>query len=393
MFRRIFISIISVFLFISATFAQKQKSVGADEILQKVSAKLSSLKTLKYQYHQEYNYASEAYLAESKAESYLEFTSFDSVLGLKFRFDNPNVFIAYNGSEIFVLNKKDKTIKVESKPKSESLAAYTYLQFSPLMWRNALPKIIADKTISKSIGEIKINKISHYLIECILDKAFIDSGNGEIRPMTADRKTVYRLTVDKKNFMPIEIYRGNNINQDFNKATFSEIVENPPPPIENSWYYSTYLNEYKYAEPPKDNLIKAGETAFEINLPLFGTNKTASLSQFKGKIVLLDFWIFHCGGCQSSVPKLNALQKKYKDKDFALLTVNVTDSEKMIQLFIEKTKAEFPILHQGEAVGKQYGVLFFPTVVLIGRDGKVVYSGVFDQAKIEALIDKNLTED
>ncbi|HMS40879.1 MAG TPA: TlpA disulfide reductase family protein [Pyrinomonadaceae bacterium] len=392
MSKQILIFIISALFLVSDVSAQRQKSVTPDEVLQKVFIKLSSLKTLKYQYLQEYNYASEAYFAESKAESYLEFTSFDSVLGLKFRFENPNGFIAYNGTEIFILNKKDKTIKVESKPKIESLTSSSYLQFSPLMWRNALPKIISDKTIPKKIGETEINNISYYLVEFVIDKAYIDSGNGEIKPLTLDRKTVYRLTVDKKNFMPIEVYRGNNINQDFNKTTFSEIVENPPPPTENSWYYSTYLNEYKYAEQPKDNLIKAGETAFEISLPLFGTNKMASLSQFKGKVVLLDFWIFHCGSCQSSVPKLNALQRKYKDKDFVLLTVNVTDSEKQIQLFIEKTKSEFPILHQGEVIAKKYGVLFFPTVVLIGKDGKVVYSGVFDQAKIAELIDKKLSE-
>ena len=385
MLRKIIISLILTLILGSLSLGQK--SISADEILQKTSAKLSSLKTIKYKYHQEYNYKSEAYFAESSAESFLEFTSLESVIGLKFQFSNPNSFITYNGSEVFQLNKKEKTIRVEAKPKSESLAASSYLAFAPLMWRNVLPKIIADKTIVKAIRDAGMNT---YVIEFALDKAYIDSGNGNILPMTVDRKSIYRLTVDNKSFLPIEAYRGTNANEDFNKATFSEIVENPTSPTENSWYYSTYLNEYKYAEPPKDNLIKTGAVAHEISLPIFAMDKTVSLSDYKGKVILLDFWIFHCGGCQASVPKLNALQEKYKGKDFQLLTVNITDSEKQIQLFIEKTKSEFPILHQGESIAKQYGIWFYPTVVLIGKDGKVIYSGEFAEKKIEDLINQNL---
>ncbi len=238
MLRKIIISLILTLILGSLSLGQK--SISADEILQKTSAKLSSLKTIKYKYHQEYNYKSEAYFAESNAESFLEFTTLESVIGLKFQFSNPNSFITYNGSEVFQLNKKDKTIRVEAKPKSESLAASSYLAFAPLMWRNVLPKIIADKSIIKAIRDAGMN---NYVIEFVLDKAFIDSGNGEILPMTIDRKSIYRLTIDNKSFLPTEAYRGTNANEDFNRATFSEIIENPTPPIENSWYYSTYLNE------------------------------------------------------------------------------------------------------------------------------------------------------
>lgn len=388
--RKIIISILLILIFVLIAVAQNSKTLSAEAVLQKTAAKLSSLKTIKYKYHQEYNYASEAYLAESKADCFLEFTSLETNLGLKFQFRDDNSSIVYNGSEIFQLNEKGKTIKVESKPKSDRLDSSTYLQFSPLMWRNVLPKIIADKSISKSISETKVNNENFYLVEFALDKAFIDSGNGKILPMTLDRKTIYRLTIDKQNYLPIEIYRGNNVNQDFNKTTYSELVENPNPPTATSWYYSAYLNEYKYAEPLKDNLIKTGEVAYEINLPMFETDKRVSLNDYKGKIVLLDFWIFHCGYCQSSVPKLNALQNKFKDKNFDLLAVNATDSKELINLFIKNTKSKLSILYQGEEVAKKYGVVGYPTVVLIGKDGKVLYSGGFDQTKIENLINQNL---
>lgn len=374
--------------FVLNSFAQTQKTISAEEILQKTSAKLASLKTIKYKYHQEYNYKSESYFAESNAESLLDFSASDSSIGLRFQFDNQNSFIAYNGSETFNLNKKNKTINVEAKPQAESLSSSSYLQFALPMWRNILPQIIADKSIVKAIRDAGMNT---YVIEIDLDKAFIESGLGtKIMPMTLDRKTIYLLTVDNKTFLPLEVYRGNNVNEDFNKVTFSEINENPSLPTENSWYYSTYLNEYKYAAQPKDNLIKTGEMSYEINLPLYSSGKNVSLEDYKGKIVLLEFWIFHCGYCQAAAPKLNDLQKKYKDKNLQILAVNIADSEKQIGLFIEKFKPEFPILYQGETIAKQYGVYFYPTIVLVGKDGKVIYSGEFDKAKIETLINQNL---
>ena len=84
------------------------------------------------------------------------------------------------------------------------------------------------------------------------------------------------------------------------------------------------------------------------------------------------------------------MQTKYKGKDFKLLTVNVTDSTELIKLFIKNTKAKFPILYKGEEVAQKYGVVNYPTVVLLGKDGRVIYSGGYDKAKIEELINKNL---
>nr|HQU84092.1 hypothetical protein [Pyrinomonadaceae bacterium] len=84
-------------------FSQSNLST-ADEVLRKTSAKLASLKTLKYKYRQEYNYASESYFRETSAEGFLDFAPVESVHGLRFQFTNQDIFIAYNGSESFNLS-------------------------------------------------------------------------------------------------------------------------------------------------------------------------------------------------------------------------------------------------------------------------------------------------
>lgn len=386
------ISLIAGLLFFTNYSAAAQNPARtADEILQRSFEKLSKLKALRYAYHQEYNYASEGYLNESNAETYLEFTPVDGAIGVVFQFSNADHFETYNGSEYFYLNKKDKTIRVEPKATADGLNNKIFLQFTPLMLKNALPKVVADKTITRSFSETTTpggEKV--YVVEFALNKAFIDSGLGAIRPLTLDRKMVYRLTIRQSDYMPVEVYRGNNVNSDFNRTTYSLIDENPPRPAETSWYYSTYLNEYKYAKPPVDNLIKPGTAAPVIPLPLFPKNEITSLGQFRGKLVLLDFWIFHCGYCQESVPKLNALQQKYKDSEFKLLTVNIGDTASLINLFIDKTKPQFAILQNGDEMARLYGVTGYPTVVLIGKDGTVLYSGGFDREKLDELIAKHL---
>jgi thiol-disulfide isomerase/thioredoxin len=301
----------------------------------------------------------------------------------------PDAFITYNGAQLFKLNKLEKTIRVESKPPIETLSSSSWLQFAIPMWRNVLPKIIADKTIPKTL---KLTTEGNYLVEFSLDRAFIESGlKNEILPIEIERKSVYRLTIDKTRFLPFEVYRGNNVNDDFNRVRLTQIIENPPDRVENSWFYSTYVGEYKPATPPADNLIKAGAAPFGFDLPLFGKEKSINLDDFKGQLVLLEFWIFHCGACQAAVPKLNKLDERYSDNGLKILAVNINDSPAHIKLFSETLKPEFPLLQNGESVAKQYGVSFYPTVVLIGKDGTVIYSGVFDEAKIDKLIGENIT--
>lgn len=370
--------------------AQGSGKLSADTVLRKTLTKLLAIKTIKYKYHQEYDYASEGYKAESKADTFLEFTPLDNVIGLKFQFRNDDRFIAYNGSEVFELKEKDKTIKVESNPNVQDLSYRTHMSYGPLMLRNALPTIIADKSVVKSVTETRTSSGRFYVIEFVLDKKYIDSGIGNILPMTIDRKTVYRVTVDKTSFMPVEVFRGNNVNKDFNRTTYSDIAENPTPPVETSWFYSTYLDTYQHAKPPENKLIKKGEVAADWTLPMYRTGGATSLNDFDGKVVLLDFWIFHCGACQDSVPRLNALQAKYKNKDFKLLTVNIADSPKLIDLFVKKAKPKFPILYNGKDLAEKYGVTAYPTAILIGKEGNVLYAGGFDAKVLDELIGKSL---
>lgn len=377
-----------ILLCVFTALASGQNQMSADAVLKKSADKLTALKTVKYKYKRELNYASEKFFAESIADSFLDFTTSNNVLGARFQFNGKDYISIFNGSEQFDLSKKDKTISVNNKPTLNDLSSSSYMGGSPITLKNLFPTLIENKAIAKTLTETTLNGAKVYVIEFSLENQWFNK-LGQLAPAELKNKHTYRISIRQNDFLPVEMLQKLN-DTDFMKSSMSEIEPNAAAPVESSWYYSSYLNEYAYAKPPENKLIKAGETAPEINLPLFATDKLISLNDYKGKLVLLDFWIFHCGYCQESVPKLNALQKKYKNKDFKLLTINVHDTKDLIELFIKTKKAEFEILYKGEDTATKFGVSGFPTVFLIGKDGKIIYSGSYDAQKLDDLIAKNL---
>jgi len=160
--------------------------------------------------------------------------------------------------------------------------------------------------------------------------------------------------------------------------------------------YATFVIPKGYHPPlkkfEKPAFLAKGTTAPDWTL--FDLNgKKTSLSDMKGKVVLLDFYFIGCGGCMLSLKPLNNLHKKYKDK-VVIASLTAQDSEKNVKAF----KKAYNILYAGYTgaadVVKQYNVTAFPTFYFISQDGKVenVIEGYEDdfELKTAAIIDELL---
>lgn len=104
------------------------------------------------------------------------------------------------------------------------------------------------------------------------------------------------------------------------------------------------------------------------------TGKKVNLSEFRGKVVLLNFWATWCGPCKAEMPSLNNLYNEYKDKGFVVLAVSVDTSEKPVKSFAREHKLAFPVLlDKDKAVSfDEYAVLGLPTTFLIDKTGIVI---------------------
>ncbi len=123
--------------------------------------------------------------------------------------------------------------------------------------------------------------------------------------------------------------------------------------------------------------------------------KQVTLSKYRGKVVLLDFWAINCGGCKIELPWYVEFQKKYKDKGLALVGLDMYgESPDLIRPFTEKWHLDYPVAVGTDAIGDRFGLKEMPLTLLIDRDGKVAvsHSGVVDKDSFERDIQQLLEE-
>jgi thiol-disulfide isomerase/thioredoxin len=103
------------------------------------------------------------------------------------------------------------------------------------------------------------------------------------------------------------------------------------------------------------------------------SGKMVSLKDFRGKVILLNFWASWCGPCKREIPSLERLYQKRYDKGFKIVAVNAErSSASQIASFAEKYRMSFPILlnPQGD-VANNYWVRAIPTSFLLDKKGKI----------------------
>jgi peroxiredoxin len=134
----------------------------------------------------------------------------------------------------------------------------------------------------------------------------------------------------------------------------------------------------KEAENPVTSLFEntgglIGQAAPELMLrDLDG--QLQQLSQFEGKVVLLNFWATWCPPCREEMPSMQALQQRFGDQGLVVLAVNTEENGALaVAAFLEKYSYSFPILLDPEAEAQNaYGVFRFPESFIIDRNGVIV---------------------
>jgi peroxiredoxin len=105
-----------------------------------------------------------------------------------------------------------------------------------------------------------------------------------------------------------------------------------------------------------------------------GNGQTVHLSDYKGKVVLLDFWATWCGPCKIEIPWFMEFEQQFKDRGFAVLGVSMDeDGWKAINPYVKNMKVNYRVLLGNDEVGGLYGGLdSLPTTFLIDRQGRIV---------------------
>ncbi len=97
-----------------------------------------------------------------------------------------------------------------------------------------------------------------------------------------------------------------------------------------------------------------------------------TLSQLKGKVVLLDFWATWCGPCRESIPHLIQLYNDYQGKGLELIGMDVDKGDvETVRKFVKSMDIPYPIVVASDDVARNYRVNGIPTTILIDKEGNI----------------------
>ena len=117
--------------------------------------------------------------------------------------------------------------------------------------------------------------------------------------------------------------------------------------------------------------------------------RNVDLKQYRGKVVLLNFWATWCAPCQIELPRFAAWQKKYASDGFQVLAVSMDDTEAPVRRTVRRLRLNFPVIMGDPKLGESYGgVLGLPRTFVLDRNGRIAaeFKGDTDLAVMEAQI-------
>lgn len=143
-----------------------------------------------------------------------------------------------------------------------------------------------------------------------------------------------------------------------------------------SEYEDANVEEEQDPEEMLKTGLKSGEKAPDFQLQNLD-GETVSLSDFRGKKVVLNFWATWCPPCREEMPEMQSYYAEHTNGRFEIIAVNATSTEqsggKAVQPFVEELGLTFPVLMDTEGtVSDQFEVMFYPTTYLLDESGVII---------------------
>lgn len=116
--------------------------------------------------------------------------------------------------------------------------------------------------------------------------------------------------------------------------------------------------------------------------------KLHKLSDYRGKVVFLNFWATWCPPCRAEIPSMERLNEVLGNKDFVMLAINTDENVKDLEAFVKETPHNFTVLSDADGkIQNLYKVFKFPETFVLDRQGRIVehFVGARDWSSTEAL--------
>ncbi len=122
----------------------------------------------------------------------------------------------------------------------------------------------------------------------------------------------------------------------------------------------------------QQNGLKVGEAPPTFTLSMLRGDQVSLQDDFKDKVVMVRFWADWCPFCEEEMKAIEPIYKKYREKGFVILAINVAQSVKTVKKYVNRLGLSYPILLDSDsATAKKYGVAGLPTTFILDRGGIV----------------------
>jgi len=125
---------------------------------------------------------------------------------------------------------------------------------------------------------------------------------------------------------------------------------------------------------PIEKISKVEEKDTGVNFTLKGINgKTYNIKDYRGKVVLLDFWASWCGPCKISIPHFEKLYSQYKDKGFVVLGIGLENAQNLIRAS-KILNINYPVLQGTQEIAQVFRIRAIPTTFLLDKEGEIIFA-------------------
>lgn len=213
----------------------------------------------------------------------------------------------------------------------------------------------------------------------------------------ADFTTTYYIS--KSTFLPVKrTFMVRYVPE--NKVQYNELVvsynkteaarKNKPdltPPAYPESYTTKYYKRTDYVTPA---VLEVGTVPEDFELPVLGGNEFVKLSDYRGKVVLIDFWYVSCAPCKKAMPHLAELHESYGDKGLVVLGINPFDAKRTAEELEEFYGAYgvtyTNLLDSGRVAVKDFQIRPYPTIYILDRKGSVAFGQQgFSESKMDTV--------
>jgi len=328
----------------------------------------------------------------------------DTIFGMLFHYQkyiNGNIpgEVIYSGDELINSFPNDSSVIVRSTSiwaSNISSTKYNHIFYEPLTSRTCYPFInesglIDTTTQIQFIGEENVNSLVcyhllvkvHYNIKSV-DNSFHVLGEKydywiskkDMRPIHYSQRGIIKVGADTLfQYMDYQI-----VKYQINILIADTIFHFKSLP--------SFYNIKTYEPVEVVPLLTNGTVAPRWRLP---SNKddTLALNNFRGKIILIDFFYKSCQPCMSLIPHLVSLYNKYKSNNFIIIGIDPVDKDsKEFREFIKRKDINYPILFADKDIAKLYKVSCYPTTYVIDKEGIIRFSLSGYNYSIESVLEQ-----